>query len=169
MHGQESVGRVRSEGRCSGRGREGSGRGPLEIAQSRVRGNGRRSGRGGFTIIELMIVLAIIAILAAVAVGNYQHSIWRAREAVLRNDLFTLRSSIDQYTLDKQKAPQSLDDLATAGYIKSVPKDPITNEPDWVTVQEDSLMAIDQTQPGIVDVHSASSNVSTDGSTYNTW
>ena len=116
-----------------------------------------------------MIVLSIIAILAAVAVGNYQHSIWRAREAVLRNDLFTLRSSIDQYTLDKQKAPQSLDDLATAGYIKSVPKDPITNEPDWVTVQEDTLMAIDQTQPGIVDVHSASGNVSTDGSVYSSW
>jgi general secretion pathway protein G len=161
IHGQESErSRVRSEERCSGL--QGS-------VQSRVRGNGCRSGRGGFTIIELMIVLAIIAILAAVAVGNYQHSIWRAREAVLRNDLFTLRSSIDQYTLDKQKAPQSLDDLATAGYIKTVPKDPITNEPDWVTVQEDTLMAIDQTQPGIVDVHSASSNVSTDGSTYNTW
>jgi general secretion pathway protein G len=102
-------------------------------------------------------------------VGNYQHSIWRAREAVLRNDLFTLRSSIDQYTLDKQKAPQSLDDLATAGYIKAVPKDPMTNEPDWVTVQEDTLLAIDQTQPGIVDVHSASSSVSTDGSVYSSW
>ena len=101
---------------------------------------------------------------------NYQHSVWRAREAVLRNDLFTLRSSIDQYTLDKQKAPQSLEDLVTAGYIKSVPKDPITNATDtWVTEQEDSLMAIDQTEPGIVDVHSGSSAVSTDGSAYNTW
>jgi general secretion pathway protein G len=124
----------------------------------------------GFTLIELIIVIAIISILASIAAANYQHSVWRAREAVLRNDLFTLRSSIDQYTLDKQKAPQSLQDLATAGYIKSIPKDPITNSTDtWVTEEEDSLMAIDQTAPGIVDVHSGSSTVSTEGSPYNTW
>ncbi len=80
---------------------------------------------------------------------NYEHSVWRAREAVLRNDLFTMRSSIDQYTLDKQKAPQSLQDLVSAGYIKAIPKDPITNATDtWVTEQEDSLMAIDQTCAG---------------------
>jgi general secretion pathway protein G len=124
----------------------------------------------GFTMIELMIVCAIIAILASIAVGNYQHSVWRAREAVLRNDLFTLRSSIDQYTLDKQKAPQSLEDLVAAGYIKSIPKDPITNATDtWVTELEDSLMAIDQTQPGIVDVHSGASSLSTEGTAYSTW
>src|ERR1700694_517704 len=114
----------------------------------------RKFGRkfAGFTMIELIIVIAIIAILASIAAMNYQHSVWRAREAVLRNDLFTLRSSIDQYTLDKQKAPQSLDDLVTAGYIKMVPKDPMTNAADtWVPEQEDSLMAIDQTAPGIVD------------------
>jgi general secretion pathway protein G len=121
-------------------------------------------------MIELIIVIAIIAILASIAAMNYQHSVWRAREAVLRNDLFTLRSSIDQYTLDKQKAPQSLADLVEAGYIKAVPKDPITNsESSWQTVQEDSLMAIDQTAPGIVDVHCGSSQTSTDGSAYNTW
>jgi general secretion pathway protein G len=124
----------------------------------------------GFTIFELMVVCAIIAILASIAVGNYQHSVWRAREAVLRNDLFTLRSSIDQYTLDKQKAPQSLEDLVTAGYIKAIPKDPITNATDtWVTEQEDSLMAIDQTEPGIVDVHSGASTESTEGTAYSTW
>jgi general secretion pathway protein G len=136
--------------------------------------NRKRSKAGrniaGFTMIELMIVCAIIAILASIAVGNYQHSVWRAREAVLRNDLFTMRSSIDQYTLDKQKAPQSLDDLVSAGYIKSIPKDPITNETDtWVTEQEDSLMAIDQTAPGIVDVHSGSNAESTEGTAYSTW
>ena len=123
----------------------------------------------GFTLIELIIVIAIIAILASIATANYQRSVWRAREAVLRNDLFTLRSSIDQYTLDKQKAPQSLDDLVSAGYIKAVPKDPITNEVDWVPVQEDSLMAIDQTEPGIVDVHSGASGTATDGSAYTSW
>lgn len=121
-------------------------------------------------MIEMIIVIAIVSILASIAAMNYQHSVWRAREAVLRNDLFTLRSSIDQYTLDKQKAPQSLEDLVTAGYIKSVPKDPITNSTDtWVAVQEDSLMAIDQTEPGIVDVHSGSDTASTDGSAYSTW
>jgi general secretion pathway protein G len=124
----------------------------------------------GFTMFELMVVCAIIAILASIAVGNYQHSVWRAREAVLRNDLFTLRSSIDQYTLDKQKAPQSLEDLVTAGYIKAIPKDPMTNATDtWVTEQEDSLMAIDQTAPGIVDVHSGASTESTEGTAYSTW
>jgi len=126
--------------------------------------------RAGFTLLELMIVLSIIAILAAMAAANYQQSIWRAREAVLREDLFTLRSSIDQYTLDKKQAPQSLQDLVTAGYIKSIPKDPMTNSTDtWVTVQEDSLMAIDQTAPGIGDVHSGSSKAGLDGSAYSSW
>jgi general secretion pathway protein G len=124
---------------------------------------------GGFTLIELIIVISIIAILASIAVMHYEHSIWRAREAVLRNDLFIMRSSIDQYTLDKQKAPQSLDDLVSAGYIKTIPKDPITNEVDWTTEQEDSLMAIDQTQPGIVDVHCGSGQTATDGTVYSTW
>jgi general secretion pathway protein G len=131
---------------------------------------GKRGKGAGFTIIELMIVIAIIAILASIAVARYERSVWRAKEAVLRQDLFTLRTSIDQYTLDKQKAPQSLDDLATAGYIKSVPKDPITNSNStWVTEQEDSLMAVDQTSPGIVDVHSGSDQQSTEGTPYNSW
>lgn len=129
---------------------------------------GRRRARG-FTLIELIIVIAIIAILASIAAMYYQHSILRARESVLRNDLFIIRSSIDQYTLDKQRAPQSLDDLVSAGYIKSVPKDPITNDVDWVTENEDSLMAIDQSSPGIVDLHCPSDRPSTDGSAYNTW
>jgi general secretion pathway protein G len=132
-------------------------------------GRQRGSHKRGFTLIELIIVISIISILAAIAVVHYEHSVWRAREAVLRNDLFILRSSIDQYTLDKQKAPQSLDDLVSAGYIKSIPKDPITNEVDWTTEQEDSLMALDQTEPGIVDVHSGSGMTATDGTVYTTW
>ncbi len=129
-----------------------------------------RNKAGGFTLMEMIIVIAIISILASIAAASYQRSVWRAREAVLHNDLFTLRSSIDQYTLDKQKAPQSLEDLVTAGYIKSVPKDPMTNSSEsWVTVQEDSLMSIDQTDPGITDVHSGASGTATDGTAYNTW
>lgn len=121
-------------------------------------------------MIELMIVIAIIMILASIAVGHYQHSVLRAREAVLRDDLFTMRSSIDQYTLDKQKAPQSLEDLVTGGYIKSIPKDPITDSTDtWVTDQEDTLMSADQTAPGIVDVHSGASQTASDGTSYSTW
>jgi len=124
----------------------------------------------GFTLLELMIVLSIISILAAIAVASYQQSVWRAREAVLREDLYTLRSSIDQYTLDKKAAPQSLGDLVTAGYIKAIPKDPITNSTEtWVTEVEDSLMAIDQPAPGIGDVESGSSKQALDGTAYNTW
>ena len=93
----------------------------------------------------------------------------RSREAVLRNDLFELRSLISQYTLDKQKAPQSLDDLVTAGYIKVIPKDPMTNEANWEVVQEDVLMAVDQQDPGISDLKSASSATGTDGTAYSSW
>jgi general secretion pathway protein G len=89
---------------------------------------------------------------------------------VLRDDLFTLRSLIQQYTLDKQKAPQSLDDLVSAGYIKQIPKDPFTGSADtWTTDQEDVLLSVDQQQPGIVDVHSGSSQNSTEGTPYSSW
>jgi general secretion pathway protein G len=139
------------------------------MIRKRSKSGGSKSS-AGFTMIELMIVIAIIAILASIAVGRYQRSIWRAKEAVLRQDLFELRKSIDEYTLDKKKAPQSLDDLVTSGYIKSIPKDPITNSiGTWVTDQEDSLMAIDQTAPGIVDVHSGANTNSTEGTPYSSW
>ncbi len=121
-------------------------------------------------MIELMIVVSIIMILMAIAIPNYQQSVLHARESVLRQDLYTIRSAIDQYTLDKQKAPQALQDLVSANYIKEIPEDPMTRSRDtWETVQEDSLMAIDQQQPGIVDVHSGSQATSSDGSAYNTW
>jgi general secretion pathway protein G len=130
----------------------------------------RKKGNRGFTLIELMIVISIILILMAVAIPNYQQSVLHARESVLRQDLYVIRSAIDQYTLDKQKAPQSLQDLTSANYLKEIPEDPMTRSRDtWETVQEDTLMAIDQQQPGIVDVHSGSQQTSSDGSAYNTW
>ena len=127
----------------------------------------RRSA--GFTLLEMMIVMIIIGVLMSIALPIYNQSLRRSREAVLRQDLFTLRSLISQYTLDKQKAPQSLDDLVQGGYLKVIPKDPMTNEANWEVVQEDVLLTVDQQDPGISDVHSASSEISTDGTAYNTW
>jgi general secretion pathway protein G len=124
----------------------------------------------GFTLIEMLIVISLVMILVAIAVPNYQRSIMRAKESVLKQDLFQLRSLISQYTLDKQKAPQSLDDLITAGYLKQIPLDPMTNARDtWTVDQEDTLMSVDQQEPGISDVHSGSSAISSDGTAYSTW
>jgi general secretion pathway protein G len=129
----------------------------------------RNQRLGGFTLLELMIVISILLILMSIAIPVYNQHVVRARESVLRQDLFTLRSVIDQYTLDKQKAPQSLEDIVQAGYLKYIPKDPMTNEPNWEVVQEDILQAVDQQEPGISDVHSASSATSSDGTAYSTW
>jgi general secretion pathway protein G len=128
-----------------------------------------KSGRSGFTLLEMMIVISIMLILMAVALPIYNQSIVRSREAVLRQDLFQMRSLISQYTLDKQKAPQSLDDLKSAGYLKEIPKDPMTNEANWEPVQEDVLLTVDQQDPGISDVHSASSAMASDGTSYSSW
>ena len=127
----------------------------------------RRSS--GFTLLEMMIVISIMVILMSIALPIYNQSVVRARESVLRQDLFELRSLISQYTLDKQKAPQGLDDLVSGGYIKIVPKDPMTNEANWEVVQEDVLLAVDQQDPGISDLHSASSATGSDGTAYSTW
>ena len=128
--------------------------------------------QAGFTLIELMIVITIMAILISVALPAYQQSILRARESVLKQNLFTLRSVISQYTLDKQKAPQALDDLVTAGYLKQIPIDPTTGRNDtWAPDEEqDTIMSLDQQEAGgIFDVHSGSSAVGSDGTAYNTW
>ena len=123
----------------------------------------------GFTLIELMIVVSIILILMAVSIPLYNQSILRAKESVLRQDLFAMRSVISQYTLDKQQAPQSLDDLVQSNYLKQIPKDPFTGQSDWQVEQEDPQFAVDPNQPGIVDVHSVSNLPSSDGTTYSTW
>lgn len=123
----------------------------------------------GFTLIELMIVISIILILVSLAVPAYNLTILHARESVLRQNLFTLRSLISQYTLDKQKAPQGLEDLVQAGYLKQIPKDPFTNAADWTTDSEEILMSVDQQDTGINDVHSASTMTSSDGTAYSSW
>ena len=130
----------------------------------------KRRAQLGFTLIELMVVLAIIVILLGFAAPRYQQSVLHAREGVLKQDLYTLRNAIDEYTLDKQRAPQSLDDLVSAGYLRQVPKDPITDSAQtWQVVQEDVLLSVDQTQPGISDVHSGAPGNSSDGTPYGSW
>jgi general secretion pathway protein G len=130
---------------------------------------GKRRDRG-FTLIELMIVISLILILVSISIPAYNQSILRAKESVLKQDLFQLRSLISQYTLDKQKAPQSLDDLVQAGYIKQIPNDPMTgSNSTWTVEQEDSLMSVDQQDPGISDVHSGAEQISSDGTAYSTW
>lgn len=128
----------------------------------------RKTSRG-FTLIEMMIVVSLILIIVSIALPIYSRAILRAKEGVLKQDLFTLRQVIDQYTLDKQKAPQTLDDIVTAGYLKVVPRDPFTGEPNWAVDQEDATLAVDQQEPGIADVHSASNLTASDGTAYSSW
>jgi general secretion pathway protein G len=124
----------------------------------------------GFTMIELMIVLTIISILVSIAIPIANAAILRSKEAVLKSNLYTLRSLIDQYTADKLKAPQSLQDLVSAGYLRSLPKDPITNSTEtWQTVMEEATLFPEQTETGIFDVHSGSEAISSEGDPYNKW
>jgi general secretion pathway protein G len=129
----------------------------------------RRKSARGFTLIELMIVISIILILISIAVPIYSQSVLRAREAVLKDNLQTMRSLIQQFTLDKQRAPQSLQDLVSSGYLRELPADITGSRETWVEVQEDTLLSVDQQQPGIVDVHSGSELVSSEGTAYSTW
>jgi general secretion pathway protein G len=127
-------------------------------------------GRRGFTLVELMVVISIILILVSVAAPIYSQSITRAREAVLRQNLFAMRVSIDQFSMDKERAPQNLDDLVHEGYLREIPADPITNSKDtWEPVQEDYMMSIDQQQPGITDVKSGAPGMGSNGVPYSQW
>ncbi len=127
-------------------------------------------GARGFTLIELMIVMAIIAVLVSMALPIYQKSIVRSKESVLKNNLFTMRTVIDEYTYDKQKAPQNLDDLVNEGYLREVPVDPMTgSNSTWKIVMEDALTSVNQTEPGIYDVRSGSDKNSLEGTPYSEW
>ena len=123
----------------------------------------KRNNEAGFTLMELMIVMMIIGVLTTLAIRN-------AREAVLKEDLRVMRTAIDSYTMDKQKAPQSLQDLVQEGYLKVIPEDPMTKSRDtWTTDTSDAMHSLDQTDPGIDDVHSGSQETGSDGQPYSTW
>lgn len=129
-----------------------------------------RKQDAGFTLKELMIVMLIIGILATLAVPRFESAVKSAREAVLKEDLHVMRTAIDSYTMDKQKAPQSLDDLVQNGYLRSIPEDPMTHAKDsWVTDTSDAMYSLDQTEPGINDIHSGSDETGSDGQPYSSW
>lgn len=125
--------------------------------------------RAGYTLIELVIVMAIISILVSIAVPLYQKSLLKTRESLLKNNLFTLRTVIDEYTFDKQKAPQTLDDLVNEGYLRAVPIDPIAGNNQWKIIMEDSVSSVNQTTPGIFDVRSMATGKSLEGTIYSDW
>jgi general secretion pathway protein G len=132
-------------------------------------GRVRRSA-SGFTLLELMVVMAIILILATLGAGRYEQSVVRAHEAALKQDLFVMRNAIQQYTLDKEAGPNSLDDLVSAAYLREVPIDPLTRQKDWVTSSDDLLASPDQTTTGITDVHSPSDQISPfENTPYSSW
>ncbi len=128
-----------------------------------------RRGARGFTLIELMIVMTIMAILIGMAAIIYDKTVKRAREAVLKEDLQTMRQAIDNYTLDKQQAPQSLDDLVEAHYLREVPNDPVCHQKDWVPHMGDTVLSPDQTSTGVDDVHSGCEGTAMDGTAYTSW
>ena len=143
--------------------------------QIRTRGSLLRNRRGrlseaAFTLIELMIVITIILILIGMAAQRYEKSVQHAREATMKQDLWVMRQAIDNYTLDKQAAPQSLEDLVQAGYLRQVPKDPMTGAADWTPQYDSVVLSAEQSSTGMIDVHSNSTRVSPfENTPYNEW
>ncbi|MBM3757533.1 MAG: type II secretion system protein [Acidobacteria bacterium] len=129
-----------------------------------------RSGERGFTLVELMVAMAIVLVVLGIAVPQYNKAVLRAKESVLRQNLFSMRTVIDEYTYDKQKAPQQLEDLVKDGYLRQIPFDPIVgNNTSWKTIIEDGASSANQTEPGIFDVKSSSPKTSLEGTPYSEW
>jgi general secretion pathway protein G len=142
------------------------------MARNTRTGSARVAGRGsrGFTLVELLIVISLISILAAMGLVQYKNSVVSSREAVLRTDLFRMRDAIDQYYADKGKYPSALDSLVSDGYMRKVPEDPITKSADtWVTVPAEPDPNNPSAEPGIYDVKSGAQGTALDGSTYSDW
>jgi general secretion pathway protein G len=126
-------------------------------------------GRRGFTFVEMMVVVTIIVILISMAIPIYNRAITRSKESVLHNNLYTIRTVLDNYCYDKGKCPQSLQDLVSEGYLRAVPVDPMTNSTNWQTVMEDATQSVSQQEPGIWDVKSSSDKTGLDGVPYSDW
>lgn len=142
----------------------------VTLAKLHARDGKARRFQRGFTLIELMVVMAIISIILGIALPIYQKSLIRAKESVLRNNLFTIRNMIDEYTIDKQKAPESLQTLVSEGYLRQVPQDPMTNsDSTWRVIMEDTPVGGSNSSPGIFDVKSGSEKTSLEGTPYSEW
>jgi len=143
---------------------------PQSQVAPKARNRARSLRDAGFTLLELMIVITIILVLLAMGMGRYEQSVLRSKEAALKQDLFVMRNAIEQFTLDKQAAPQSLDDLVSAGYLREVPVDPMTRQKDWRVDYENVVLSPEQSGTGITDVHSSSDRVSAFEKTpYGSW
>jgi general secretion pathway protein G len=137
-----------------------------------VTGKARQSGsnwrKAGFTLLELMIVISIIIILAAITLPQYQRTIMHTRETVLKDDLRKMRSLIDQFAADKGRLPQTLEELSSEGYMREVPVDPFTGQKDWAITSGEDPNSLEGAQ-GMTDVHSSSTEVSSEGTPYSEW